>query len=185
MVRLTFLLLMATMAMVLAACSGDVNGTQEPATSAAAVGADAEPEATASPGLATTATASPGATTTAAASPSPSPSAEATETSPPATATRQASTPSPAPTPTSSPAPSATPAPTATAAPTAPAPDPAAVALELQAVVEGLASPSGIVSAGDGSGRLFIREQTGRIRIVEDGTLIEAPFLDVVDRVTS
>jgi len=57
--------------------------------------------------------------------------------------------------------------------------------LELQAVVEGLASPSGIVSAGDGSGRLFILEQPGRIRIVEDGTLLEAPFLDIVVRVTS
>jgi glucose/arabinose dehydrogenase len=37
--------------------------------------------------------------------------------------------------------------------------------------------------AGDGSGRLFVVEQPGRIRIVENGQLLETPFLDITDRV--
>ena len=39
--------------------------------------------------------------------------------------------------------------------------------------------------AGDGSGRLFVAEQAGRIRVVEDGTLVDGPFLDITDRVTA
>jgi len=37
----------------------------------------------------------------------------------------------------------------------------------------------------DGSGRLFVIEKVGRIRIIEDGQLLEAPFLDITDRVGS
>jgi glucose/arabinose dehydrogenase len=37
----------------------------------------------------------------------------------------------------------------------------------------------------DGSGRLFIIEKAGRIRILQDGQLLEQPFLDIVDRVRS
>ena len=33
--------------------------------------------------------------------------------------------------------------------------------------------------AGDGSGRLFVLEQTGRIRIIDGGTLLPTPFLDL------
>ena len=43
--------------------------------------------------------------------------------------------------------------------------------------------PVAIVSAGDRSGRLFIVEQRGRIRVLEDGQL--RAFLDVTDRVAS
>lgn len=35
----------------------------------------------------------------------------------------------------------------------------------------------------DGSGRLFVIEKVGRIRIIEDGQLLETPFLDITDRV--
>ena len=35
------------------------------------------------------------------------------------------------------------------------------------------------VNAGDGSGRIFVVEQGGLIRIVRDGTLLPEPFLDV------
>ena len=42
-----------------------------------------------------------------------------------------------------------------------------------------------IANAGDGSGRLFLVEQPGRIFIVDDGEELETPFLDIRDRVTS
>lgn len=37
--------------------------------------------------------------------------------------------------------------------------------------------------AGDGSGRLVVVEQEGRIRVIQDGILNEDPFLDITDRV--
>jgi glucose/arabinose dehydrogenase len=40
-----------------------------------------------------------------------------------------------------------------------------------------------IQPANDGSGRLFIIEKLGYIRIYENGQLLEAPFLDITDRV--
>ena len=51
--------------------------------------------------------------------------------------------------------------------------------VELETVASGLTAPVGLTHAGDGSGRLFIVEQTGQIRIVEDGTLLATPFLDI------
>src|SRR5829696_6782660 len=37
----------------------------------------------------------------------------------------------------------------------------------------------------DGSGRLFVIEKVGRIRIIQAGQLLETPFLDITDRVGS
>lgn len=54
-----------------------------------------------------------------------------------------------------------------------------------QTVTSGLNAPVGITSAGDGSGRLFILEQPGVIRILQNDTLAPAPFLDIRDRVGS
>jgi glucose/arabinose dehydrogenase len=62
--------------------------------------------------------------------------------------------------------------------------DPTAVRLELRPVVDGLESPLLVASAGD-TGRLFVVEQAGRIRVVEGGELLAAPFLDVSDRLVS
>lgn len=64
-------------------------------------------------------------------------------------------------------------------------PDLAAVRVAVEPLVDGLDGPIWITSAGDGSGRLFVAEQAGRIRIVSDGQLQPAPFLDITDRVTS
>ena len=49
--------------------------------------------------------------------------------------------------------------------------------ISLQQVGSGFAQPLGIVSAGDG--RLFIIEQSGRIKILNGGTTLPTPFLDV------
>ena len=58
--------------------------------------------------------------------------------------------------------------------------------LRLERVVEGLADPINIAHAADGSGRLFINEQAGVVRVIEpDGTLREEPFVDLSDRVRS
>ncbi|MBA2720173.1 MAG: PQQ-dependent sugar dehydrogenase [Chloroflexi bacterium] len=52
-------------------------------------------------------------------------------------------------------------------------------------VIDGLDSPLAIAHAGDGSGRLFVAQQNGQIRIVRDGALVGEPFLDIADRITS
>jgi glucose/arabinose dehydrogenase len=52
-------------------------------------------------------------------------------------------------------------------------------------VTGGLEQPVAIAHAGDGSGRLFALEKPGRIRIVQDGALREAPFLDISGQVGS
>jgi glucose/arabinose dehydrogenase len=44
--------------------------------------------------------------------------------------------------------------------------------------------PLDIQNAGDESGRLFIVEQAGVIRILQNGALLETPFLDITDRLT-
>ncbi|MBZ0288792.1 MAG: hypothetical protein K8I30_14335, partial [Anaerolineae bacterium] len=46
-------------------------------------------------------------------------------------------------------------------------------------VVTGFKNPLYVTSAMDGSGRLFVVEQDGLIRIVRDNQILEAPFLDV------
>jgi glucose/arabinose dehydrogenase len=57
--------------------------------------------------------------------------------------------------------------------------------IRLVRLVRGLESPVHLTHAGDGSGRLFVVEQAGRIRIVDDGELVAAPFLDIVRLVRS
>ena len=57
--------------------------------------------------------------------------------------------------------------------------------LELTEVASGLQSPTAIVHPGDGSSRLFVLEQPGRIRVVVDGRLRTAPFLDISSRISS
>ena len=46
-------------------------------------------------------------------------------------------------------------------------------------VTSGLSAPTDIQNAGDGSGRLFIVQQSGVVRIVRDGALLPQPFLDI------
>jgi uncharacterized protein (TIGR03437 family) len=55
--------------------------------------------------------------------------------------------------------------------------------LRLIRVVTGLNYPVLITHAGDGSGRQFILEQPGRIRILKNGVLTQRPFLDITSKV--
>jgi glucose/arabinose dehydrogenase len=59
---------------------------------------------------------------------------------------------------------------------------PADLTLAFSQVASGLASPTVITHAGDGSGRLFLVEQPGTIRIVRAGILQAEPFLDISER---
>jgi len=59
------------------------------------------------------------------------------------------------------------------------------VKLVVRVVVGGLESPLDVTSAEDGSGRLFVVEQAGRIRVVTEGRLVQRPFLDIVGRISS
>jgi glucose/arabinose dehydrogenase len=51
--------------------------------------------------------------------------------------------------------------------------------------VRGLSSPVDAKHAGDGSGRLFIVEQRGMIRVVGNGSIAPTPFLDLTRLVNS
>jgi glucose/arabinose dehydrogenase len=57
--------------------------------------------------------------------------------------------------------------------------------LGLGTPVRGFASPVGVTHAGDGSNRVFVVEQGGRVRIVRGGVLQPTPFLDIAARISS
>lgn len=58
-----------------------------------------------------------------------------------------------------------------------------ATTIALQLMVEGLTSPVGMAAPPDDTGRLFLLDQVGQIRVVDaEGTLITLPFLDVSER---
>src|SRR5262245_37487486 len=71
--------------------------------------------------------------------------------------------------------------PAAACAARGPAPEPGS-GLTLEEVASGLDKPL-YVTAPTGDPRLFIVEQTGRIRIIKSGRLVHRPFLDLSDRV--
>jgi uncharacterized protein (TIGR03437 family) len=55
--------------------------------------------------------------------------------------------------------------------------------VRLHAVVRGLENITDIAAPADGSGRLFVLEQRGRVRVVRNGTLVSTPVLNIVERV--
>lgn len=55
--------------------------------------------------------------------------------------------------------------------------------IALQAVASGFSEPVYITHAGDGSGRLFVVEKAGLIKIIQNGQTLSQPFLDIRDRV--
>jgi glucose/arabinose dehydrogenase len=60
-----------------------------------------------------------------------------------------------------------------------------AVSIETQTVAGGLSAPVDLVSARDGTNRLFIVEQTGRVRLLKNGALVATPFLNVSARIVA
>src|SRR5690242_4922487 len=56
---------------------------------------------------------------------------------------------------------------------------------KLTQVASGLSKPVYLTNAGDGSGRKFIVEQTGKIKILLNGVVMTTPFLDVSSLVTT
>ncbi|HWQ19903.1 MAG TPA: PQQ-dependent sugar dehydrogenase [Methanotrichaceae archaeon] len=57
--------------------------------------------------------------------------------------------------------------------------------LNLSLIAGGFAAPVGIVSPDDGSGRTFIIDQVGLIKVLtSNGTLLKSPFLDLRSRIT-
>jgi glucose/arabinose dehydrogenase len=55
----------------------------------------------------------------------------------------------------------------------------------LQQIASGFSSPVGIENARDGSGRLFIVQQSGQIRIISGGSVLPTPYLDIAPFIVS
>jgi glucose/arabinose dehydrogenase len=109
-----------------------------------------------------------------------SPQSTPTPTLPQATATFQPTQTATAPIP---PTLTVPPSPTATSPFRADFPDPSGYTWMVAA--SGLDLPVDIQNAGDDSGRLFIIEKVGDIRILQDGQLLPTPFLNIRDQVDS
>ncbi|MBA4180186.1 MAG: glucose dehydrogenase [Anaerolinea sp.] len=86
--------------------------------------------------------------------------------------------------------PTATPTPVGSAVPQPSPPpgpgfDPATTRVELEKVASGFSRPLYLTAPPDGSGRLFVVEQTGKVRVIQDGVILAAPFADLASVVTS
>jgi glucose/arabinose dehydrogenase len=66
-----------------------------------------------------------------------------------------------------------------------PQPDLSWPSLALTPVAAGFSQPTVITHAGDGSGRLFVVERQGRIKIIKNGAVLATPFLDISSVVLS
>ncbi|MEO8248673.1 MAG: PQQ-dependent sugar dehydrogenase [Burkholderiales bacterium] len=59
---------------------------------------------------------------------------------------------------------------------------PGAPKVALVKVADGFADPTGVTAVNDGTGRLFVTERVGRVRIVnKDGTVNKEPFIDLTN----
>ena len=59
---------------------------------------------------------------------------------------------------------------------------PSKIAVKLVEIASGFTSPVGMAAPGDGTNRIFIFEQGGKIKIVKGNNVVEVPFLDVSSR---
>lgn len=55
--------------------------------------------------------------------------------------------------------------------------------LELEPIASGFSSPVVLTHGGDGSNRLFIVDQIGKIYVLDQGELLSEPFLDLTDKI--
>lgn len=62
---------------------------------------------------------------------------------------------------------------------------PGKIAIKLVKVVDGLVDPVHVAAPKDGSGRLFVCERPGVVRIVKNGKLLAKPFLEIRDKTLS
>jgi glucose/arabinose dehydrogenase len=79
---------------------------------------------------------------------------------------------------------SAIPSATAVVVPKPPAWVPGSASIHFTSVATVPGSPLAIANAGDGSGRLFVAEQGGRVYILTDGAVNPTPFLDISAQVS-
>src|SRR5580765_1616478 len=74
---------------------------------------------------------------------------------------------------------------------TAPSPSPTPtpsgppLMLALTPFASGLTSPLGFETPDDGSGRFFVVEQGGRLKIIQNGNMLSPPFLDISSKITT
>ena len=63
--------------------------------------------------------------------------------------------------------------------------DPDRVDIDLEPAASGFEAPLLIENAGDGSDRLFVGEQGGRVWVVDDGVVSGEPWLDIATRISA
>jgi glucose/arabinose dehydrogenase len=63
------------------------------------------------------------------------------------------------------------------------APPPSFPSIRLEAMTGGFTQPTHITHAGDGSGRVFVVERAGIIRVIRNNAMLPEPFLDITDKV--
>ena len=64
-------------------------------------------------------------------------------------------------------------------------PFPSSVQIKLEPVLSGLSSPLYVTNAHDGTNRIFILEQGGRIRLLQPGASLTTVFLDISSKLVS
>jgi glucose/arabinose dehydrogenase len=65
-------------------------------------------------------------------------------------------------------------------------PEPFEPLVSLELVAEGFSAPVALASPDDGSGRSFVMDQIGLIRVIDaEGNLLETPFLDIRDQMVN
>jgi glucose/arabinose dehydrogenase len=59
------------------------------------------------------------------------------------------------------------------------------ITIELKTIASGLAAPIYLTPSPDATDGLFVVDQAGQVRIINNGQLMTSPFLDVTDRIVS